>query len=934
MALQLLATKTEMPPPRPHLVTRHRLLERLDNGLAAGSALVFVSAPAGYGKTTVLSDWVLHLECLSRPVGVSERRPVWLTLDDGDNDPTRFLSYLAAGLRKVDSALGQRLQDAVLLSSLPAWNDVLATTINELVALRTPVLLVLDDYNTITAQPVHDMVGWLIEHAPSHLQFVIASRVDPPLSLARLRGRGCVAELHHQDLRFDARETHEFLTEVMGLPLDVHQSGALYERTEGWIAGLQMAAVCLRERNHQADIDAFVMAFAGSNRQIMDYLSEEVYRRQPAEVRRFLLRTSLLNRFDASLCSVMMRADTPLSGDAAHVTVAEAAKAVAEAQIMLERLEHANLFLVPLDDERKWYRYHHLFADILRHRLILEEPGIAPALHLCASLWHEQQQLQREAIHHALAACSFDRAAELIERAAEATMMASEVATLRLWVESLPPATLQAHPMLCLYEAGALLLAGERADVADACLRAGLAHGERASLGGQMAVYQALAALLQGREAQSVMLARRSLELLPERSPFFRSMASMILALDTLFTGDDELAVQHLREALALSDEVGNVMNSVLARTHLAEIAILHNQLSEAEILYQEAIEIGTQGGDLEPVRGVPLMGYGALEYERNNLGAAQQLLEAGIEAIRGWGQMGTVQACVVLFKVRRALGDQAGADAMLQAADTLVTGSHLPTAMLGAHVQFYHMQAALHAGDLAAADHYAKLAGLTDPAPPSALVVPVPVETYCVHLARAQWLRAHGRGREVLPVLDMLRQAAVRQDRRRFEQQALLEEALIYFGLKQHERALVALDSALELAEAAGTVRLIIDAGKPMADLLRLAIHRAGHPALSERLLAALVCGGEERAVVVRASSVQAKKATEDATVHALSARELKVLEMVAQGMTNDEIAARLMVALSTVKSHMNHICRKLDVPNRTAAAAKARRLGWLAEP
>ena len=273
--------------------------------------------------------------------------------------------------------------------------------------------------------------------------------------------------------------------------------------------------------------------------------------------------------------------------------------------------------------------------------------------------------------------------------------------------------------MLCLYEAGALLLAGERTDVAEACLRAGLTNGERASLGGQMAVYQALAALLQGREAQSAMLAQRSLELLPERSPFFRSMASMILALDTLFTGDDELAVQRLRETLTLSDEVGNVMNSVLARTHLAELAMLHNELAEAEILYREALAIATHSGELEPVRGVPLMGYGALEYERNDLAAAQQLLEEGIEAVRGWGQMGTVQACVVLFKVRRARGDRTGAEAMLQAADELIAGSHLPAAMLGSHVQFYHMQAALLAGDLAAADHYAELAGLTAPEQP-----------------------------------------------------------------------------------------------------------------------------------------------------------------------------------------------------------------------
>jgi LuxR family maltose regulon positive regulatory protein len=291
-----------------------------------------------------------------------------LTTDEGDNDPTRFLSYLAAGLQKIDAALGQRLLGAIPYGSVPAWNDVLPAYVNELAALRAPILLVLDDYHTITAQPVHDIVGWLIEHAPLNLHLVLASRVDPPLQLARLRARGSVVELHHQDLRFDRGEAYEFLTEVMGLPLDVPQSAALHERTEGWITGLQMAAVCLQGRSNQADMAAFVRAFTGTNRQIMDYLSEEVYRRLPDDVCSFLLRTSILERFNASLCSVMMGADIPLSGDPTQVDVAEPPRAVAEAQMMLERLERANLFLVPLDDERKWYRYHHLFAALLHHR--------------------------------------------------------------------------------------------------------------------------------------------------------------------------------------------------------------------------------------------------------------------------------------------------------------------------------------------------------------------------------------------------------------------------------------------------------------------------------------------------------------------------------------------------------------------------------------
>ena len=246
MTLQLLATKTETPLRRPHLVPRRRLLEQLDGGLAAGSALFLVPALAGYGKTTVLTDWVMHLGCLPCPMGVPEIRPAWLTVDDGDNDPSRFLSYMAAGLQKVDVALGRHLLGAIPHSSVPTWNDVLPTYVNELAAFAAPVLLILDDYHAITAQPIHDIVDWLLEYAPANLHLVIASRVEPPLSLARLRGRGRLVELHHQDLRFDADEAHTFLTDVMGLSLGVHQSETLRERTEGWIAGLQMAAVCLQ----------------------------------------------------------------------------------------------------------------------------------------------------------------------------------------------------------------------------------------------------------------------------------------------------------------------------------------------------------------------------------------------------------------------------------------------------------------------------------------------------------------------------------------------------------------------------------------------------------------------------------------------------------------------------------------------------------------
>ncbi len=561
-------------------------------------------------------------------------------------------------------------------------------------------------------------------------------------------------------------------------------------------------------------------------------------------------------------------------------------------------------------------------------------PAATATLHVRASLWYEHHGLLREAIQHALVAACYDRAAELIERAAEAAMMASEVATLRAWVEALPLATLQAHPVLCLYDAGALLLAGESTEAAEARLRVGLVNGERATVGGQMAVYQALSAILQGREVQSAMLAQRALELLPERSPFFRSFASLILALSALLRGDDADAAQHLYTAQVLSDEVGNVMNSVLARCHRAELAMAHNRLHEAEVLYREALFAASLGPQPEPVRGVPLMGLGVIAYERNQLHAAQRLLEEGIAAAQAWGQLGTIQAQVVLAKVLRGLGDPAEAEALFLAADELIARMQVPAVMLGEHAQYRRLRAALQAGDVELADTYMRAAGLSPTEHGGELAVPVPLDKCTQQLVCAQLLHVHGEARAALQLLDSLRRTAVRQGRARVELRALLAQAVIYDQLRQRDRALAAMDGALALAEASGALRIVMEAGPPLADLLPQALRSGVHPAFVEQLLAALATDGHEAPLVaVMAGSTRSERQQQAIVVLALSPRELEVLALAAQGMTNAEIAGRLTIGLSTVKTHMNQICRKLDVPNRTSAVAQARRLGWLSD-
>ena len=519
MATSLLTTKLYIPPIRPdpsrelraRLVSRPRLIERLNAGLHR--KLTLISAPAGFGKTTLVSAWI-HSAGESTEHGVGSKqeqasdspptpysllptpRFAWLSLDEGDNDPARFLAYLVAALQTLTQA-GASVRSEVkgieahieagVLAALqspqpPLTESVLTALINEIAALASPgdregrpYILVLDDYHLVTAQPIHDGLTFLLDHLPPNLHLVVATRADPPLPIARLRGQGQLTELRQSDLRFTADEAAAFLNTLMGLNLSPGDIAALEARTEGWVAGLQMAALAIQARlspaqlsmREQKDVAGFIRAFTGSDRHILDYLAEEVLQRQPEGIQTFLLQTSILDRLTGPLCSAVSR----ISESASQRTGESPTRPLADSQAILEYLEHNNLFVVPLDNERRWYRYHRLFADLLRSRLRRAHPDLVPILHRRAGEWFEGNGLTAPAIGHMLRAGDFERAAGLIEQIAEATLMRSELATFLGWVDALPDELVRDRPSLCVFQAWALLLAGRPLDAVEARLQ-------------------------------------------------------------------------------------------------------------------------------------------------------------------------------------------------------------------------------------------------------------------------------------------------------------------------------------------------------------------------------------------------------------------------------------------------------------------------------
>jgi LuxR family maltose regulon positive regulatory protein len=897
MEPELLATKLHAPPPRPNAVPRPHLIVRLNEGLTRPVTLL--SAPPGFGKTTLLSTWLDQLP--------ASTRVAWIALDDGDNDPARFLAYLFAALQ-IDRP------PALRAPRLPDLGEILTPLINHLGESSNPIVLVLDDYHLIEAAAVHHALSFLIDHQPVSVHLVIASRADPPLPLSRLRARDQLLELRQSDLRFTSDEAARFLAQVVGQPLSETDTAALTTRTEGWIVGLQLAAVSLRGQTAQ-QISTFVNAFTGSDRFVLDYLGDEVLAHQPPDIQAFLLQTSLLNRLTGGLC--------------------EAVTERRDSGALLETLDRANLFIVPLDNERRWYRYHRLFADLLQRQLIQTRSAEVKMLHCRASTWCEQHELLIEAIDHALAAEDFDRAAELIEREAEPALMRSEAATLLKWIAALPDRVAQARSALLFYEAWAQLLSGRPLSEEELQQRAAVTLEQNVHL----ELLRTASALSQGRLPDAIRLAQQASTHLPENAPFLQTIAAWLLSIARLADGDATGGKRALEESIAAAKQSGSISTAVLGLCRLGDVRIRQAKLREAEALSQQALELALDDeGQPLPIACEPLMTLGDIMRERNEFETARRYLQQGIDLARQWREVGAQRGLQSLALLQQAQGDSAGATASMQEAAALARLSAV-TEIDDLMIAVTATQLAIRQGDLAAAERWAAARGLLGE-----------TETLGTHVDQ-DWVAQHLRKYELI-VLARLRVAQERyaealelldtwlphfEQRERAYSVIMIEiyRALALHGLNRREEALSALEHALTLAEPEGYVRVFLDEGEDLRLLMvdfrfwieAHILNAAGRT----RLLSytAQLLNGFAPAIRELPASIQNRQSQIQNLVEPLSQRELEILRLIADGLTNQEIADRLVLSLPTVKWHTGNLYGKLGVNSRTQAVARARELG-----
>jgi LuxR family maltose regulon positive regulatory protein len=572
MSAPFLATKLYIPPPRPGVVPRPRLIERMNEGLATGCKLTLISAPAGFGKTTLVSDWI----------ATSGRPVAWLSLDERDNDPARFISYVVVALQTIQADIGVSLLPALQSPQPLQIETILTTLLNEISTIPENFLLILDDYHSLDSHPVDHSLAFLIEHLPRQMHLLIATREDPDLPLARLRARGQCTELRAADLRFTPAEAAEVLNRVMGLDLSEADVTALEARTEGWIAGLQLAALSMQGNK---DTAGFIQSFTGSHRFVMDYLLEEVLHQQPESIQAFLLRTSVLDRMCGRLCDAVLL-DSSIPG-----------------QATLEYLERANLFIVPQDNERRWYRYHHLFGDLLRKRLGQSlTPGGIAELHLHASEWYETNDLMLEAFRHAAAANDIERAVRLMESKEMPVHLRGTASAILSWLESLPKTLLDARPALWWKQAAMLLIIGEpegveeklqaiEAALASATLPGAEMDESSRDLIGKIAAARANVAQTHAQIETILVQSRRALEYLHPNDLNNRSMAIRSMGYAYYIQDDLAAAGRAYAEALSLGQASGDIINILLASIRLGQIQSTRNQLHLAAETYRSVLQ-------------------------------------------------------------------------------------------------------------------------------------------------------------------------------------------------------------------------------------------------------------------------------------------------------------------------------------------------------
>lgn len=879
MSVGLLTTKLHVPRPRAGLIQRPRLAERLRAG--ASRRLTLVSAPAGSGKTTTVSQCV-HAGTM--PVA-------WLSLDEGDNDRSRFWSYLIGAFQIHERGFGEAA--ALLLRSPepPSDESLLTALLNEMAQLREEWTLVLEDYHVIDDAEIHQGVAYLLDHLPPEIHVTIITRADPPLPLARLRGSDDLVELRAADLRFTKGEVATYLNEAMGLGLSAGDVSALEQRTEGWVAGLQMAALSLRGRE---DAAAFIDSLKGSHRNILDYLAEEVLNRQPESVRSFLLDTSILGRLSGPLCDVVT--------------------AGTDGRETLEMLERENLFLIPLDDDRQWYRYHHLFGEFLRSFVQDAHPDHLAELHRRASDWFAEHGSPTEAVEHALAGSDFERAAALVEQSAETVLWRdSQQTTVLSWMEAIPEEFVRTKPRLNLVHAWARFTTGQWDAVEPLLQRAeralDAADGREHTLG-EAAVIRSGIAYESGEMVRSIELARNALESLPEDAQSMRAVAAFHLGLGSFFVGDLATARESYAEATTTGQLAGNVAIALLAIGCRMQLEVAEGRLSAAAEAYRVARELGTSkaGTRFAPL-GLACLQMGEVLRERNELDAAEGVLREGIELCRQQGGMPeyVLRGYVSLARVLQACEeDDRASDAMRQGEAVLAELMLRPGDVrpLIAPALIDRARWWLSRGNLTEADRWLEQQGRSTEVGPELSRLAEPI-------LLARMLLAHGRHERALDALNSLDPLAA-ESHPALAAETLMLKALVAQAQGDQARAVERLGEALAHAEPEGYVRLFLDEGEPMRRLVQRAVAEGVVPDYSGRLLAAFPSG----------------TARGDELPEPLNERERAIVSLMAAGLSNREIAGELYLSVNTVKWHARNLYAKLGVNRRALAVTRAREL------
>ncbi|MBP1609046.1 MAG: ATP-dependent transcriptional regulator [Acidobacteria bacterium] len=888
--MPLLTTKFYFPTARSSLVSRPHLVERLQDGLQG--PLTLVSAPAGYGKTTLMSEWRAGVGC--------DYPTAWLSLDDGDNDSTCFLTYLISALATLKPGFGETPLALLQSSDPPSTRVILTGLINELGGFEKTFALILDDYHVITAHPTHDAITYLLDHLPSQMHLVILTRADPPLPLSRLRARGQLTEIRAADLRFTVEEATAFLNQVMRLALSIDQVGALERRTEGWIVGLQLAALSMQDRQN---IQYFISAFTGSHHYIVDYLADEVLNSQPEPVQDFLLRTSILDRLTAPLCDALTN----------HTN----------GQIILENLEHANLFVVPLDDERRWYRYHHLFAEVLRDRLGQNYPDEVPELHLRAAVWYEQNQFIESAVEHTFTAKDYLGVVRLFRLYYYQQILPKRSSSIFRWFETFPKDFLRQNPWLCVAYTWWLWGRGNR-DAAEIHLH--YAHQalaqqipigpstpespELASLTAEVLAFQGLISSTKGELERATILASQALTIAPETSYTVRSMALLDLYLVHRDRGEFEKAIEACNQAICAAIEGRLNAKIIDAFNNLAVLYIIQGQLNKAEKVYRAGLQYFENERQSDyPDCGIFFIFLAEINYEWNKLDEAERLAIRALELSEqaSWWLM--LYGRVFLARLQRAKGNWPAVLKLLAEAEAL---------LLQFQGTSFENELTAHLARLQAELGKSNEAGQWVQSVTVDISARFSVKQYILAFILAHTLSALGREEELLILLSQIEPIVIEQKCFYWQIEVLVLQAVAWQRKANPGNALPCLEKALFLAEQEGYVRIFLDEGEPMKILLQQVAKKGVYPEYVRRLLSA-------------ASPTDKETSLTQSLIEPLSERELLILRLVAEGMSNGQIADSLIIARGTVKKHINNIFGKMGSQSRTQCVARARELNLL---